>query len=116
MLPSTVDRVPANTVRRVNEKIQRRTAKNIRRYRNASRAQIEARLEELEREWDIERTLEANAATASLVGLALGATVDRRWFAFPAICGRISPATRTPRLVPSPTDLPPARVSNRQRN
>jgi hypothetical protein len=85
MLPSTVDRVPANTVRRVNEKIQRRTAKNIRRYRNASRAQIEARLEELEREWDIERTLEANAATASLVGLALGATVDRRWFAFPAI-------------------------------
>ena len=35
--------------------------------------------------WDIERTLEANAATASLIGLTLGATVDRRWFAFPAI-------------------------------
>jgi hypothetical protein len=85
MLPSTVERVPASTAKHVNEKIQRRMAKNIKRYRRASRAQIEARLKELEREWDIERTLEANAAAASLIGLTLGATVHRRWFAFPAI-------------------------------
>ncbi len=31
------------------------------------------------------RTLEANAATASLIGLTLGATVDRKWFIFPAV-------------------------------
>jgi hypothetical protein len=40
---------------------------------------------ELDREWDIERTLEANASTAVLVGVTLGALVDRRFFALPAI-------------------------------
>src|SRR5205823_697834 len=42
------------------------------------------RLAELDREWDIERTLEANAATVCLAGLALGATVDKRLFVLPA--------------------------------
>src|SRR5437588_2851636 len=36
--------------------------------------QITARLAELDREWDIERILEANAAGASLVGIVLGTT------------------------------------------
>lgn len=48
-------------------------------------AAIDQRLAELDREWDIERTLEANAAIASLVGLTLGATVDRKWFLFPVV-------------------------------
>jgi hypothetical protein len=43
------------------------------------------RLAELDAEWDIERTLEANAASVSLIGLGLGATVDRKWFALPAV-------------------------------
>jgi hypothetical protein len=85
MLPSTVERVPLHTADHVNEKIRCQTAENIERYRHASRVEIAARLFELEHEWDIERTLEANAATASLIGLTLGATVDRRWFAFPAV-------------------------------
>jgi hypothetical protein len=29
--------------------------------------------------------LEANAATVSLMGLTLGATVNRKWFLFPAV-------------------------------
>ena len=33
----------------------------------------------------IERWLETNAATVSLVGMALGSFVDRRWFALPAV-------------------------------
>jgi hypothetical protein len=85
MLPSTIERVPLHTADHVNEKIRSQTAENIERYRHASRADIDSRLFELEHEWDIERTLEANAATASLIGLTLGATVDRRWFVFPAI-------------------------------
>jgi hypothetical protein len=40
---------------------------------------------ELDAEWDIERMLEANAATVSLVGLTLGATIDHRWFMLPAV-------------------------------
>jgi hypothetical protein len=41
----------------------------------------------LDREWDIERTLEANAASVVLIGCALGAFVDRRFFALPAVVG-----------------------------
>jgi hypothetical protein len=47
--------------------------------------QIPTRLEELDREWDIERTLEANASTLAFTGTMLAATVDRRWLALPAI-------------------------------
>jgi hypothetical protein len=46
---------------------------------------LDRRLEELDHECDIERTLEANAATVPLIGLALGAAVDRRWLLYPAI-------------------------------
>jgi hypothetical protein len=85
MLPTTVDRVPASTSESVNQRIRQQTLENIERYRNADRASIDQRLAELDAEWDIERTLEANAATACLVGLALGATNDRRWFFLPAV-------------------------------
>jgi hypothetical protein len=85
MLPSTVERVPRHTNEAMNERIRRQTAENVERYRNAGRTEIEERLRQLDQEWDIERTLEANAATACLIGLTLGATVDRRWFFFPAV-------------------------------
>lgn len=85
MLPSTVERVPAHTEDTINERIRRQTEENVERFRKAGPAAIEQRLDELDREWDIERTLEANAATACLAGLTLGATVDRRWFFFPAV-------------------------------
>ena len=85
MLPTTVERVPAHTEESVNESIRRQTEQSVARYGKAGPAAIARRLEELDAEWDIERTLEANAATASLIGLTLGATVDRRWFVFPAV-------------------------------
>lgn len=85
MLPSTANRVPAHTEQSINEWIRQRTEENVARYRNAGPAAIERRLQELDAEWDIERTLEANAATASLICLMLGATVDRRWYFFPAV-------------------------------
>lgn len=47
--------------------------------------QIDTRLAELDREWDIERTLEANASTLAFTGTMLAATGDRRWLALPAI-------------------------------
>lgn len=84
MLPSTVERVAVHTAEAINERIRRQTEENVERFRDAGPAAIEQRLEELDREWDIERTLEANAATACLAGLTLGATVDRRWYFFPA--------------------------------
>jgi hypothetical protein len=85
MIPSTVDRVPRHTAEHINEQIRRQTEQNVDRYSSAGDAAIEQRLQELDGEWDIERSLEANAATVALVGLGLGTFVDRRFFALPAI-------------------------------
>ena len=85
MIPSTVERVPQHTAEHVNDQIRRQTEERVARIAAAGRGAIDRRLAELDREWDIERTLEANAATASLVGLTLGATVDKKWFIFPAV-------------------------------
>jgi hypothetical protein len=85
MLPSTTGRVPINTAESINERIRRETEANIARVADEGPAAIDRRLEELDHEWDIERTLEANAASAALVGLALGATVDRKFFVLPAL-------------------------------
>ena len=87
MLPTTVDRVPNQTSEAANERIRRQTEQRIEQLKQAGPAAIARRLDELDAEWDIERTLEANAATASLIGVTLGATVDRRWFALPAVVG-----------------------------
>ena len=85
MIPATARRVPEHTAEHVNEEIRRQTEINVSRYAAAGPDAIERRLAELDHEWDIERTLEANAATAVLIGLMLGATVDRKWFVFPAV-------------------------------
>lgn len=87
MIPGTSERVPQQTHWTINEQIRRQTRANIDRYRTASPEEISCRLEELEQEWDVERVLEANAASATLLGVGLGLTVDRRWFLFPAVIG-----------------------------
>ncbi len=85
MLPSTVERVPRHTPEAYNAAIRRQTEQNVARIAAAGPAAIDRRLAELDREWDVERMLEANAASVSLVGTALGLTVDRRFFALPAV-------------------------------
>jgi len=87
MIPGTAARVPLSTNEAINEQIREQTNANIRHYTQASADVIEQRLQELDREWDIERTLEANAATVVLVGVGLGALVNRKFFAIPAIVG-----------------------------
>lgn len=84
MIPTTVTRVPEHTAEHVNEDIRRRAQEDIARIAAAGPEAIDRRLAELDREWDIERTLEANAATVALVGLGLGAFVDRRFYLLPA--------------------------------
>lgn len=85
MIPSTIDRVPSHTAEEVNAEIRRQTEANIERVAAGGPVAIARRLEELEREWDIERTLEANAATVSLVGLTLGAVVNKKFFVLPTV-------------------------------
>jgi len=85
MIASSVERVPRHTADHVNERIQKDMEERVARCATVGRDAIERRLAELDREWDIERTLEANAATATLVGLTLGATVSRAFFLLPAV-------------------------------
>jgi len=84
MLPEITERVARYTADEIDERIARRTRENIARYAADGPAAIERRLDELDREWDIDRTLEANASTLMLVGLGLGSWVDRRYFLLPA--------------------------------
>ena len=84
MISSTAMRVPEHTAGHVNARIRSRTEDQVARYAAAGPEAIERRLEELDQEWDIERTLEANAATVALIGLGLGAFVDRRFYLLPA--------------------------------
>lgn len=85
ILPSTTDRVPLNSTEAANCRIMERTEANIKAYRSASAQQLTRRIKELEEEWDIERTLEANAAGVVLMGVGLGTFVDRRFFALPGL-------------------------------
>jgi hypothetical protein len=84
-LPSTTDRVPLNSWESANNRIMEHTEANIKAHRNASPQQLTRRIKELEEEWDIERTLEANAAGVVLLGVGLGAVLDRRFFALPGL-------------------------------
>ena len=83
-LPATEERVPRNTSSAVNHRIQGRTLHDVSRYIGADPVFIDERIVQLQREWDIERTLEANAASISLIGLALAFAVDRRFLLLPA--------------------------------
>lgn len=56
-------------------------------YYASHKDEIDKRLKELDREWDIERTLEANAASASLISVILGFTVNRMFLILPAVIG-----------------------------
>jgi len=84
MIPATSERVPAHTAYEANRRIQAETEENVRYYARHPEG-IDRRLRALDREWDIERVLEANAATLALAGTVLGATLDRRWLALPAL-------------------------------
>jgi uncharacterized protein (TIGR01244 family) len=82
-LPPTTMRVAQNTPDEINRRIARDIEASIR-WHALYPGEIDRRLDELEREWDIERVLEANAATIALGGVLLGAFVDRRWLVLPA--------------------------------
>jgi hypothetical protein len=84
MTTTTRERVPKHTSEEINRRIQADIAANVRRLAGHPKL-IEERLRELDREWDIERAIEANASALALGGVVLGATVNRRWLALPGL-------------------------------
>lgn len=75
---SSAARVPHHTAEHVNERIRRMTEASIRHYAHHPE-RIDERLRQLDAEWDIERTLETNAAALAFTGTVLGLLGGRRW-------------------------------------
>jgi hypothetical protein len=84
MVLATPERVPANTSDRANRRIQQEIEESVR-WHARHPARIDSRLRELDHEWDIERTLEANAAGLALTGTLVGLFVDKRFLAVPLV-------------------------------
>ena len=79
------DRVRTNTSEEINRRLDRELAARVRGYEQKSPGEIINRINELDREWDIERWLETNASAIAFTGLVLGVTHSKKWFLVPGI-------------------------------
>lgn len=83
MAPDTEARVEVNAEQEINERIRRELEARV--YYYAQRpSEIDTRLRELDREWDVERVLATNAGVIALTGLTLGAARSR-WYILPGL-------------------------------
>jgi len=80
------NRIALHTSDEINRHIRKETDENVKFYSEHPEL-IPGRLQELEEEWDIERSLITNASALSLIGILLTALVDRRFFLLPALVG-----------------------------
>lgn len=83
-LPPTGLRVDRNTSPAIRQRLRDRADAEVARLEGADDAALDDRLQALQQEWDVERTLQFNAALVSSLGLLLGATVHRRFLLLPA--------------------------------
>ncbi len=79
------DRVRAHTKPEINQGIDRALEQRIRFFATQTKETISERIAELDREWDIERTLEVNASSIILGSVVLGAAVSRKWLLLPVV-------------------------------
>lgn len=82
LVATSAARVSHRTSERSNRLIQRRMRADVT-YLALHPHEIEERLDELDREWDVERVLQVQASALTLGGSVLAAAVDRRWLALP---------------------------------
>ncbi len=82
-LPSTSERVPMHTAEWKNQRIHQDMEMRIWYYAQ-NPEKIEMRLRELDEEWDMERTLETNAASLALTGTVLG-LFSRKYLLIPTV-------------------------------
>jgi len=86
MLPTTDNRVRSHTAPDINRRIDAAIEESIR-YHAGHPEKIDRRLFELEREWDVERVLAANAASLSLFGVLMGLLGRRAFYWLPGVVG-----------------------------
>lgn len=79
IVAKTSDRVERLTSSASRARIERKTRGRLRAAGRGGRRAITQRLRQLDREWDIERAIEANASVLALTGTLLG-LLSRRFF------------------------------------
>ncbi len=79
------DRVRRHTARAVLHRIDDATVTHLSHCTSAGPVAVQARMEQLDREWDTDRVIETEAATIGLLGIALGSFVNARLLLLPAI-------------------------------
>ncbi|MDW8799633.1 DUF2892 domain-containing protein [Clostridium sp. A1-XYC3] len=88
LLPPTTHKVKMHTSKRVNNIIKEKTLNNMNLYGGKNPEGVSARINSLNKEWDTERVLEANAGALMLVGSALALiTEKKRWSVLTAAVG-----------------------------
>ncbi len=85
IVPATEERVEVNTEEEINRRIRKELEACVYYYAQWPE-EIDNRLDELDREWDMERMLETSAGIFSVAGVTFG-SMHRRWFVLPALVG-----------------------------
>lgn len=81
------DRIRRLTFKSDLDRIDKGIRDSVRMHANRDQSAISRRLEELDREWPVERALMAGAGTFVWLGLILGGIVKRRLTAISAVAG-----------------------------
>jgi len=83
-LPGTSERVTMHTDKEINREIMVSLEQRLWYYLDHPE-KIDDRLLALQREWDVERAIEANASSLALAGLLLGFSVSRKFLLLPTV-------------------------------
>ena len=84
-MPADTDPVREHSGEKATRRLDRERLERIRRFATAPSDVASRHLYELDKQWDIERKLEANAATIMLLSTALAATRSKRWLVLSAV-------------------------------
>jgi DNA-binding transcriptional ArsR family regulator len=79
------DHVRESTSDETNERLDRAMRERVRECARIGPEAVSRRIEELEREWDIESYLAMNASALAATGVLRGAVHSRRWLVAPAV-------------------------------
>lgn len=84
-MEADLDRVRRGSADSVNARLDHEMRDRIWHLKDASRDEVVRRLRALDREWDVERAVEATTATLGLVGVGLGVAVHEAFVLIPLV-------------------------------
>lgn len=82
MFAKSATRVSSHTEPHINKRIEQQWKERVNALNHRDRtAMIDQRLAELDKEWDVERTLQTNFSVLSLIGIGLASGISKGWAA-----------------------------------